>query len=242
MRKIVLFFIMILPLLLSAQFDVNIEGGGVFCGYNDIKIPGDTGTEYSFCDDLDYEVQAYGRMHLGYRFNKKHYVWVTLAPLTVKAEGELDKILKFDDDVFNIGDEITSYYSFNSWRLSWRYRLVENQKWKVGIGLTAKIRDAYISVENKTREAKFSNVGFVPIINFMVDYHMTDEIGMNLTGDALGAPQGRAEDVRVSIYYQLNAKMKIDAGYRILEGGADNDKIYGFALFHYASLGFSYRL
>ena len=33
---------------------------------------------------------------------------------------------------------------------------------------------------------------------------------------------------------------RIRAGYRILEGGADNDEVYNFALFHYASMGISY--
>lgn len=242
MKKYFLVILIFIPLLLSAQFDIIIEGGGAFCGYNDIKIPGDTGTEFSFCDDLKYDVQPYGRMHIGYTINEKHYVFATLAPFTVKAEGTLDKTLVFDNDSFAAGDKLTSYYSFNSWRLTWRYSLINQAKLKAGIGFTAKIRDAYISVKNESREAIFSNVGFVPIIHFMADYRMTEKLGLKIVGDALAAPQGRAEDVRISLYYQLADKVKVDAGYRILEGGADNDRIYGFALFHYLSLGFTYRL
>ncbi|MCF7912531.1 MAG: hypothetical protein K9M99_08390 [Candidatus Cloacimonetes bacterium] len=242
MRKLVIFIVFLLPVILMAGFDVNIEGGYVFCGYNDIQIPGDEGTEFSFCDDLNYQPQAYGRMHLGYTINKKHYVFATLAPFTVKAEGTLDKNLKFGDSPpFAAGEQLTSYYNFNSWRLTWRYTLIDNSRWKFALGFTAKIRDAYISVENATRKTEFSNVGFVPIIHFMADYQISDKLGMNITGDALGAPQGRAEDVRFSTYYHLNKKVKLDLGYRILEGGADNDKIYGFALFHYLSMGLSYQ-
>jgi len=224
-----------------AGFDVNIESGFAFCGYNDIQIPGDTGTEYSFCDDLEYNPQAYGRLHLGYKFNDKHYVFATLAPFTVKAEGTLDKTLYFDGSYFPAGDHLTSYYNFNSWRLTWRYTLVDDDRLKFALGFTAKIRDAYISVENANGREEFSNVGFVPIIHFMTDYQLNDKLGINLTGDALAAPQGRAEDVRFSVYYRLQDKIKLDLGYRILEGGADNDKIYGFALFHYLSMGLSYQ-
>ena len=241
MQKMIIVLIFVLPVMLMAGFDVNIEGGYAFCGYNDIQIPGDIGTKYSFCDDLEYNPQVYGRLHLGYKFNEKHYVFATLAPFTVKAEGTLDKTLNFDGSYFPAGDKLTSYYNFNSWRLTWRYTMIDQSRWKFALGFTAKIRDAYISVENTNGKEEFSNVGFVPIIHFMANYQISDKLGMNLTGDALAAPQGRAEDVRFSAYYLLQDKIKLDLGYRILEGGADNDKIYGFALFHYLSMGLSYQ-
>jgi hypothetical protein len=34
----------------------------------------------------------------------------------------------------------------------------------------------------------------------------------------------------------------IDAGYRLLEGGADNDEVFTFALFHYAVAGVRIKL
>ena len=242
MQKYYLIFILLLPVFMFAGFDINLEGGFAWCGYNDIGVPGDTGTKFSFCDDLNYQTQAYGRLHLGYKFNDRHYVFITAAPLTVKAEGELDKPLYFGDTQFGANTPLTSYYCFNSWRTTWRYTLINTTKWQFAAGFTAKIRDAYISVENSTGKESFSNVGFVPIIHFMADYRLNDKSGFNLTGDALGAPQGRAEDVRISVYYLVTEKMKLDFGYRILEGGADNDKFYGFALFHYLSMGVSYRL
>jgi hypothetical protein len=52
MRRVIFLFVLVIPILAMAGFDVNIEGGMAYCGYNDIQIPGDTGTEYSFCDDL----------------------------------------------------------------------------------------------------------------------------------------------------------------------------------------------
>jgi hypothetical protein len=32
------------------------------------------------------------------------------------------------------------------------------------------------------------------------------------------------------------------AGYRLLEGGSDNDEVYTFAAIHYATIGFSIKL
>ena len=40
--------------------------------------------------------------------------------------------------------------------------------------------------------------------------------------------------------YRLSDRIGIRAGYRILEGGADNDEVYNFSLFNYASVGITY--
>jgi predicted porin len=70
---------------------------------------------------------------------------------------------------------------------------------------------------------------------------MIDErFGFLLQGDALLAPQGRAEDIHAAVTYQIDESIRIRGGYRILEGGAKNDKVYGFSLFHYAAFGVSY--
>jgi hypothetical protein len=83
-------------------------------------------------------------------------------------------------------------------------------------------------------------VGFVPIINFRLLWKIDQKFGILLDGDALAAPQGRAEDVLIAATYKLSDNIGIRAGYRILEGGADNDEVYNFALLHYASVGISY--
>ena len=83
-------------------------------------------------------------------------------------------------------------------------------------------------------------MGFVPIINFRFLWNINDHIGFLLEGDALAAPQGRAEDILIAAKYKLTDYVAVLAGYRILEGGADNDEVYNFALFHYASMGISY--
>ncbi|MFZ1845950.1 MAG: hypothetical protein WAU12_03520, partial [Saprospiraceae bacterium] len=60
-------------------------------------------------------------------------------------------------------------------------------------------------------------------------------------GDALAAPQGRAEDVLLAVTYKFSDNLMTHLGYRILEGGADNDEVYNFSLIHYASVGVLYK-
>jgi hypothetical protein len=56
-------------------------------------------------------------------------------------------------------------------------------------------------------------------------------------GDALAAPQGRAEDILAAFYAEAAEGIRLRLGYRILEGGADNDEVYNFTLVHYLSAG-----
>jgi len=135
---------------------------------------------------------------------------------------------------------MTGTYKFNSYRLTYRYEIVLKPEFEFGLGFTAKIRDAKIALFSAGLISEKTNLGFVPIINFRLLWNIDDTFGLLLDGDALVVPQGRAEDVLIAATYKLSDNLRIRAGYRILEGGADNDEVYNFALFHYASVGFSY--
>jgi hypothetical protein len=74
-----------------------------------------------------------------------------------------------------------------------------------------------------------------------VDWRFAQPWSLRIAGDALAAPQGRAEDVLFAATYAVSDTTRILAGYRILEGGADNDEVYTFSLFHYIVGGVEVR-
>jgi hypothetical protein len=43
--------------------------------------------------------------------------------------------------------------------------------------------------------------------------------------------------VLAAITYSASEKFKLKLGYRILEGGADNDEVYTFSLINYFAMG-----
>ena len=224
----------------NAQVSIDIESGFLSTGYNDIRIPGDQGTLFSFQDDLKSKTQAFYRLRASYTIKSRHTISLLYAPLETKAEGIVGNDLLFEGVTFPANEELNGTYKFNSYRLTYRYDIVNRPNLIFGLGLTAKIRDARISLTSPSLTSEKTNVGFVPIINFRLWWKMTDKFGLLLDGDALVAPQGRAEDVQVAATYELTDQLGIRAGYRILEGGADNDEVYNFSLFHYASVGISY--
>jgi|WetSurSiteA1Bulk_404760.scaffolds.fasta_scaffold01312_6 hypothetical protein len=225
---------------IKAQALLDFETGAVFTGYNDVRIPGDQGTLFSLKDDLIPKTEFFYRIRLNYTIKSRHTFSLLYAPLETKSEGSVPNDIFFEGVVFPANTELTSTYKFNSYRLTYRYDIVKNPKFEFGLGFTAKIRDAEIALSSTGLTSEKTNVGFEPIINFRLLWKVDEKFGILLDGDALAAPQGRAEDVLLAATYKLSDNISIRAGYRILEGGADNDEVYNFALFHYASFGISY--
>jgi hypothetical protein len=220
-----------------AQKGIEIETGIVKTGYNNFRIPDNTGTKISLKDDLISKVQPYYRIKLSYTINSMHSFFLLYAPLRIESEGRLPGEVRFKEVIFPANTSLNATYKFNSYRLSYRYNFIQNSKLNIGIGFTAKIRDAQIALKSDNLSSKLDDFGFVPIFNFRLQYHFNDKIGILLDGDALAAKQGRAEDVLFAFTYKYSKNLEFKIGYRALEGGSDGSTVYTFALFHYANIG-----
>ena len=232
-----LFIISFNVLSLNGQASFDLETGAVGTGYNDVRSPGDQGTLFSLNDDLISRTEFFFRIRVNYTIKSRHTLSLLYAPLETVSNGNLPYDIFFEGVTFPANTDITGTYKFNSYRLTYRYEIVLKPKFEFGLGFTAKIRDAKISLASAGLESEKANVGFVPIINFRMLWKPDEKFGILLEGDALAAPQGRAEDILVAATYRLSDHFGLKAGYRILEGGADNDEVYSFALFNYAAVG-----
>ena len=229
-----------------AHWYVDVEAGPVFSGYNDVRIPGNTGTLFSLTEDLHARTALGFRARLSKTFGDRHWVSVLVAPLRVESRGTLNRDVFFAGTLFPAGEnELKGLYRFDSYRLTYRYGLVRARRFRLDLGLTAKVRDAEISLNYAhvmLPGASKTNTGFVPIVSFRADWQLGPRVGLVLDGDALGVPQGRAEDVMAALRFGFGDRVDARVGYRVLEGGSDVDEVYGFALFHYAVTGVTVRL
>ena len=226
----------------DARFAVDIESGIVASGYNDVRIPGDTGTLFSLSEDLDAKSSVFYRARIHYSVGARSDISVLVAPLEIKADGRPGKDIHFAGETFAADEPLDATYRFDSYRLTYRYDIHQSADLEFGLGLTAKIRDAEIRLSSSRAESKKTNVGFVPLINFRLLWRPgSGRLALLVEGDALAAPQGRAEDVLTALEYRLSDRLDARAGYRILEGGADNDEVYNFALLNYVALGLTLR-
>jgi len=225
------------------RFTLDLEAGPVFSTYNTVQVPSPLGTRFSLNDDFDVQEKMYYRLRLSYRLGKRHQLSVLYAPLTIRAEGTTPTIIRFQDTVFPEGEPATGSYTFNSYRLTYRYKLVNKPKVDLWIGFTGKIRDAEISLESEGKFDNTTDLGFVPLLNLLLDWRWSPKWGLLLEADALASPggEGRAEDVALDVYYRISDKMRIRAGYRFVEGGADVEQVYNFAFLHFFHMGVQIR-
>jgi hypothetical protein len=243
LKWVIILLLALLPFLLplganaGRRWCFEVETGAAFNGQNDIAIPGDTGTRFSLTESFDVKPTVFYRLRLTYALGGRHQISALLAPLRFRASGPASLPIHFFGADFAAGAPIDATYRFNSYRLTYRYGLVDSEKWKVGIGFTAKIRDAAIRLESGSARPQKTNIGFVPLLHFRVEHVLSTRAALLLEGDALAAPQGRAEDVLLAFLYKISGALTLKAGYRVVEGGADNKAVYNFALIHYASVG-----
>ena len=240
-----LFFLLLFTIQFTtkAQLAIDLESGAVFNGsYNNIRIPGNNATLFNaFGKDFSTDPTWFYRIRVGYTFNSKHTITALYAPLSIfsNSVSNTPTPILFEGQTFGLANGLKVKYTFNSYRLTYRYHFINNDTWNIGIGLTAKIRDAGIKLQDNNFTAEKTNLGIVPLINFYAKWNPCKQLGILIEGDGLATPftPGRAFDIFGGLTYRLIPSTELKAGYRILEGGADIDEVYNFTLIHYASLG-----
>ncbi|MGE3840799.1 MAG: hypothetical protein AB7I50_04365 [Vicinamibacterales bacterium] len=225
------------------RWRLDVENGAAISGRNDVRIPGDSGTLFSLTDDLASDTAYFWRVRADVRLGRKHVLSALAAPLQIDASGRFDRPVSFAGKTFGPGVQVTGRYEFNSYRLTYRYEPIQGDAWRFGFGVTAKIRDAVTRLGSGGTVAEKTNVGFVPLVNFKLERRLGARATVQIEGDALAAPQGRAEDVFAGVILNANRHLSFKGGYRVLEGGADTDEVFTFALVHYLAAGvvFSFR-
>jgi len=230
---VLIILLLTIPAEADSRWEIDLESGVVSSGYNDVQIPKETGTLFSLSEDLSIDPKAFFRARLTYKLADRHSLSVLYAPLELEAVGTLPKDVNFEGVLFPQDTEVAGIYRFNSPRLTYRYTILAGDDISLGIGFTALIRDAEITIESDTLKSTKTNVGFVPLLHLYLNWDIAERVGLRFEADALAAPQGRAEDVFLALFYRVNDNIKIKAGYRLLEGGADVDEVYNFAWLDY---------
>lgn len=244
MKKVILILIAFLGFtgnIQAGSWFTEVESGLAISGYNAVKIPGDTGTRFSLNGDFDIDPGIFYRIRIGRTITERDELILLIAPLSLKASGTLEKDIFFNGTNFPAGAKANAKYRFDSYRLSWLRTFKKSDLWLLKAGFTAKIRDAAIRLEGNGISSEKTNTGFVPLLGFSAEYLPNSKVSFLVAGDALAAPQGRAEDILLAVKHKLKDNLSWHAGYRFVEGGADNDEVYNFTLVNYATIGISFN-
>lgn len=224
------------------RLELELEGGAVWQTKNDVQIPNDaSGSRFSLADLAGEGPRAAGRVYLTWNITPRHGLRAMGAPLRIEDAGTPDAAIRFAGESFAAGVPTAAVYEFNSWRLTYRYRIAGGARARWWIGLTAKIRDAKVELAQGSRIATDTNVGFVPLLHVAGDVELADRWRFLLDVDALAGGPGRAIDGAAKVAFDVADAWRLTAGYRTLDGGADVADVYTFAWLHYAAVSSVWR-
>lgn len=230
-------FVLALPYNSFAKTVVSLEGSAIWQTRNDQRIPGQGGTEFSLSDFKSGPFPGL-RLYVGHTFSERHEIRALYAPLEVEIDGQFNQAVLFRETTFSAKTDTKALYKFNSYRLTYAYHLEPRGEWRMALGFTGKIRDAEVRLTQGAQRESETNVGFVPLLHFQANRSLSETWLFRFDFDGLAAPQGRAFDLAFFMERPLNwNNLSAFGGYRTLEGGADNDKVFNFAWLHYAVLG-----
>lgn len=232
----------LVALALAATPFADLEAGVAWAGYDDVQIPAASGTRFSLVRDVPASPAPWFRVRLGATMGR-NVVFATAAPLRLAAEGTPAKDVRFAGATFPAGAPVRGEYRFDSYRLTWRYAVVDRARWQAAVGLTAFVRDASIRLAGAGGVARKDDLGFVPLVSFRIAGRATERLGASLDGDAIaGAGPGRAEDVELAALWKAGPGVVARVAWRVVEGGADVPSVYNFALVHHVGAGLAIEL
>lgn len=221
---------------------LGIETGGFWFTQNDVRIPGNAGTEFDMLDLIGTGADGYIRLNLNLGFGERHNVRLLFAPLTKTGTGVLIEPVLFEQTEFAAGLPIDGSYRFNTYRVTYRYDFYVDDRWEVGAGAAVLIRDAEIALTQGETSDSSSDLGFVPLLHFRTIANLTNRFAMVFDAEGLLAQQGRAFDVTLQGDYAVSENWSVFAGYRFLDGGADTDDVYNFSWVNYLMGGIHFQL
>jgi hypothetical protein len=219
----------------SPTLAVEIEGGPAWQSYNNVEIPNDgSATRFSLYELAGKGPWLAGRVYITWNPNPRHGLRLLIAPFSLTEAGVPNQAINFAGATYSEGQTTEATYTFNSYRLSYRYRFHAADRTTAWIGLTGKIRDAVIALEQNSTASRKSDFGFVPLLHVGAEWDVAPAWSLSFDADGLAGGPGRAMDVALKLGFDVGEGWRVQAGYRTVEGGADVEEVYTFAWIHYA--------
>ncbi|MEJ2678174.1 MAG: hypothetical protein P8174_03755, partial [Gemmatimonadota bacterium] len=159
----------LLPIGASAQVPavvVELEGGPAWQRYNNVEIPNDgSATRFSLFRLAGAGPWPAGRLYVTWNVAPRHGIRLLLAPFSLTETGVPDRLISFAGATYQAGQSTQATYTFNSYRLTYRYLAHAGDRASVWVGFTGKIRDAAVVLRQGATTSRKDDLGFVPLLH-----------------------------------------------------------------------------
>jgi hypothetical protein len=129
------------------RFRFELEGGPVWQTKNDVRIPGNTGTEFSFKDLTGSGPYAAGRFTFDWNFLERHGLRLEMAPLRIDGNGMFDQPVSFAGTRFPLVRQPKANTNLIRTGFPIAIYFLIKTSWRMHVGATLLVRDAKIELE-----------------------------------------------------------------------------------------------
>ena len=158
----------------TPRLALELEAGPVWQSRNAAQIPNDeSATRFSLVPLVGKGPWAAVRGYVTWNVNERHALRLLLAPLSIRESGTLSRPIQFAGASYVPGAPVQAEYTFNSYRLTYRYRVQDGARSSAWVGFTAKVRDAAIALEQGATASRKDDLGFVPLLHLAGEWRMT---------------------------------------------------------------------
>lgn len=221
---------------------VRLVGEAGFLGVIDHRIRfAEEDSTFRYHKDGGQDVLfPFARLSAELTLQNRHTVVFLYQPLELETRAELPSDFTVDGVEFK-GDSLLSLYSFPFYRLSYLYRFVDDDRWRLDAGVSLQIRNANIEFEARggdgTNEPRgyyrSAGVGPVPLLKLKARYNVPRGFFLETEIDGIYAPisylngsdnetTGALLDASLRGGYQITESIEAFINLRYLGGGAAN--------------------
>ena len=224
-----------------ARWRVALEIGASFQTANEVHIPSRTGTRFDYDALTGGPVSPFFRAELEAGPWERHGLRFVYQYLRNEGTGTLPTPTRFAGQVFLPAVPTSGRYSFDTFRATYRYTLIDRHDFRLRLGATLLVRDAEIRLTQPGRRARDEDVGVVPLLHAGFDWRFAPRLVLIGEADGLGFGQGYAVDLGLRVGYDVAPGWQVSGGWRMLAGGVDNSSTFAFARFQTLTAGLAYR-
>lgn len=178
----------------------------------------------------------FSRFALEMHFLDDHIFELVYQPYYIDTNVVLTANVTFDNKTFLSGENLDTRYNFPFYRLTYFYKIVNNDTWLFAAGGGMQLRNATIWFSSADGSQRFAttSLGPVPLVAMKTNYNFSDRWSMSAEAAGWWSPipvlngsgrqvTGWVYDAAIEAGYRVNRYMRWFLEARLVGGGAQGD-------------------
>lgn len=236
-----------------------VAEGGFFGAFSHIGEFGNAASRIDLRRTAGQDVlNFYTRWSAEFDLGRRHTLVFLYQPLTTSGTSVPSADVRIADQTFVAGVPLRTEFGFPFYRFSYLYRVIDDGRNDLQVGVTGQIRNANYTYEQLgARYSRNSDVGFVPALKIRYTRDFSYRVFGAFEADGIYAPisvlngsdndtSGAILDASVRAGVRLNQAASVYLNLRYLGGGASNTDPNNYSKnwlhFFFVGLGASYDL